>query len=253
MTEHTTILLNILQGQEDPLSSNELVDCSGLTQTEVLKALGELNQTYHIRKSIAGYKLLSESVDGTDAHTDQAEAADALKELLVFFTRHTKSFLPKAICDQLGWDAKTTRLQLKAAKNAGLVSMKNSGFYYLTPDGVRLIQQRYPDIEVKAFVMDKAKEHVKHFHIVAPHLKGEKERQAGRTVAETEKPHPAIAQARTISATLKLADHSERGLPQLTEIPVKIVVLDELAKCFGADVQIQLQQLSGFLKEYARA
>lgn len=240
-------ILNILQDQVDPLTSNELAECSGLTQTEVLKALGELNRHHNIVKSIAGYKLLQ-----APPAEDAAALSTELRPLLTFFTRHNKAFLPKALREELGWDKRYTAEMLSKCKQLGLVLPKNNGVYYLSPTGVQYVIKHYPDVEVKAFVLDKAKEQALQFQIVAPHVKAQKDRQANATKDTVNKPHPAVAQARAISASLKLTEQPGHNRPQLTEVPVKIQVLDELAVCFGNDVQIQLQQLSGFLREYAR-
>ena len=239
-------ILGILQDQEDPLNKTELEDLTGFTQTEVLKALGELSKHHNIAKSIAGYKLTTGGAAATDAVTQ----SDELRQLLTFFTRHNKAFLPKAIREELSWDKRYTAEMLSKCKQMGLVTPKNNGVYYLTPDGVQYVIKHYPDVEVKAFVLDKAKEQAMHFHIVAPHVKAAKQQQVQASEHAKQQPHPAIAQARSISATLKLAELPTKNLPQLTEVPVKIQVLDELAQCFGNDVQIQLQQLSGFLREY---
>ncbi len=241
-------ILGILQDQEDPLNKTELEDLTGFTQTEVLKALGELSKHHNIVKSIAGYKLTAEGAASTDVVTQ----SDELRQLLTFFTRHNKAFLPKAIREELGWDKRYTAEMLSKCKQMGLVTPKNNGVYYLTPDGVQYVIKHYPDVEVKAFVLDKAKEQAMHFHIVPPHQKAAIAQQAHTAKQAKQQPHPAIAQARSISATLKLAELPVSKLPKLTEVPVKIQVLDELALCFGNDVQIQLQQLSGFLREYAR-
>lgn len=241
-------ILGILQDQDDPLNKTELEDLTGFTQTEVLKALGELSKHHNIIKTIAGYKLATEGAAATDAATQ----SDELRQLLTFFTRHNKAFLPKALREELGWDKRYTTEMLHKCKQSGLVIPKNNGVYYLSPAGVQYVIKHYPDVEVKAFVMDKAKEQAAQFQIVAPHVKAAKQQQAQALEHAKQQPHPAITQARSISATLKLADLPTNNLPQLTEVPVKIQVLDELAMCFGNDVQIQLQQLSGFLREYAR-
>src|SRR5690606_4713727 len=233
-------ILGILRDQEDPLNKTELEDLTGFTQTEVLKALGELSKQHNIIKSIAGYKLVAEGAAAIDAVTQ----SDELRQLLTFFTRHNKAFLPKALREELGWDKRYTAEMLAKCKQLGLVLPKNNGVYYLSPAGVQYVIKHYPDVEVKAFVLDKAKEQAAQFQIVTPHVKAAKAEQAKATELT---PHPAIAQARSISSSLKLAQVPTQKLPKLTEIPVKIQVLDELALCFGNDVQIQLQQLSGFL------
>lgn len=238
-------ILGILRDQEDPLNKTELEDLTGFTQTEVLKALGELSKQHNIIKSIAGYKLVAEGA----AATDVATQSDELRQLLTFFTSHNKAFLPKALREELGWDKRYTAEMLGKCKQLGLVLPKNNGVYYLSPAGVQYVIKHYPDVEVKAFVLDKAKEQAAQFQIVAPHVKAAKAEQAK---AAEQTPHPAITQARSISSRLKLAEIPAQKLPKLTEVPVKIQVLDELALCFGNDVQIQLQQLSGFLREYAR-
>ena len=275
-------ILSILQDQEDPLTSSELADYSGFTQTEVLKALGELSKTYNIRKSIGGYKLLgtdavipTQQDSNTKADIKQEPIADAirtetpkptapLRQLLVFFTLHNKSFMPKAIREQLQWQADYTKQMLNIARDSGLISYKNSGFYYLTTKGIAYIKQHFPAVEIKPYVLDKVREHASVF-TVAPEsarAKGLAERaailaQGSQTDVKQNSPkgaeHPAIAQARNISKSLKLAEMPASKLPELSDVLVKIQVLEELALCFGNDVQIQLQQLSGFLKEYARA
>lgn len=274
-------ILSILKDQEDPLTSGELADCSGFTQTEVLKALGELSKTNNISKSIAGYKLLgtgsvtSSQTANTKASTEPTSIADTnnaempkptapLRQLLVFFTLHNKSFMPKAIREQLQWQAGYTKQMLNIARDSGLISYKNSGFYYLTTKGIAYIKQHFPAVEIKPYVLDKVREHSLVF-TVAPEsarAKGLAERaaklaQGSQTNVKKDPPvgaeHPAIAQARNISKSLKLADTPVRKLPELSDVPVKIQVMDELAMCFGNEVQIQLQQLSGFLKEYTRA
>lgn len=241
-------ILGILQDQEDPLNKTELEDLTGFTQTEVLKALGQLSKTYNIIKTIAGYRLVA---SGTVAAGENVQSNE-LRPLLTLFTRYNKAFLPKFIREELGWSKRNTAEMLAKCKQMGLVIPKNNGVYYLSPEGVQYIVRHYPDVEVKAFVLDKAKEQASHFHIVPPHIKAAKEQQAKTVEHAKQQPHPAITQAKSISTSLKLAEQPLVKLPQLTEVPVKIQVLEELACCFGNDVQIQLQQLSGFLREYDR-
>lgn len=238
MSTPAETILTILQDQEDPLTSHELADCSGFTQTEVLKALGELNETHSIQKSAAGYKLLTQSDN----------ESPELRQLLTFFTKHNKAFLPKALREALGFDKPFTSKLLNECKTEGLITFKNNGTYYLSPAGVRYIQQHYPDVEIKAFVLDKAKEHSTQFQIVPPHRrKAANERKAQPAEQAARKQHPAITQAAAIARNLKLTPVPAAGLK---DVPVKIEVLNNLATCFGSHVQEQLQELVSYLQEY---
>ena len=62
MTEAQTKVLNILEGQPDPLTSADIVAISGLPRTEVLKVLNELQASHFLLKSRAGYYLFGQKL-----------------------------------------------------------------------------------------------------------------------------------------------------------------------------------------------
>lgn len=60
MTDAKTKVLNILEGQPDPLTSADIVAISGLPRPEVLKVLNDLQSTHFLLKNSAGYHLFGQ-------------------------------------------------------------------------------------------------------------------------------------------------------------------------------------------------
>lgn len=254
MTSNQQVILGILQGQEDPLTSKELSDISGLQQTVVLTALRELQLIHSIQKCTLGYKLTQDQVFIPASNDAQA--------VLKLLASDPKTRLPKTIRDLLDWPEERAKPIIRFLKNGEHLSMTEQGYYYLTLKGVELLQRSCPDFEVKPFVFEKIKNPAERFKIKpeqpSPREKGREEREERQqqkltlnqiqmeqtTVLEQ---NPAVQQAIAISRLFK----GDQGLPVLTDIPVKTRILTELSAAFGSEVKLHLDELSRFLGEYS--
>lgn len=252
MTSNQQVILGILQGQEDPLSSKELSDISGLQQTIVLTTLRELQLTHSIQKCTLGYKLTQDQVFIPASNDAQA--------VLKLLASEPKTRLPKTIRDLLDWPEERAKPIIRFLKNGEHLSMTEQGYYYLTLKGVELLKRSCPDFEVKPFVFEKIKNPAERFKIkpdsTRPSEKGKAElqpyqkviaSQLQQQVATALDQNPAVQQAIAISKLFK----GDQSLPVLTDTPVKIRILTELAAAFGSEVKLHLDELSLFLGEYS--
>jgi hypothetical protein len=251
MTSNQQVILGILQGQEDPLTSKELSDISGLQQTVVLKTLGELQSTHSIAKCSVGYKL-------QQSQEESPLSADA-QAVLKLLASEPKSRLPKTIRDLLEWPEERAKPVIRFLKNSAYLSANDQGYYYLTLIGTERMQQHCPDIELKPFVFDKIKNPGGAFKI-NPHSELPSQKTAPVVVAEIPETkdvkqsendldnHPAVRQAKAIAALLVPV---EQELPLLSDVPIKMRILTELASVFGSEVKTHLTELCSFLREYS--
>lgn len=240
MTDAQQRILNILEGQADPLTSHELAELSGFTQTEVLKALNELQSTHEIYKGPLGYKLLR-----------LEKASDDLAAVLKLLASEAKTRLPKTIRDLLNWPEERLKPVLRFGKNSHLLSMSDQGYYYLTLKGVEQLKASSPEFEVKPFVLDRIKNPPQPFAInpesrQSPVHKAKKERQS-----TSDNSHPAVFEAKQIASLLAI----KTPLPTLSQPDVKLSILRELIKVFSPEAKAaasELRELVAFIEEYRK-
>jgi hypothetical protein len=243
MTEAQRKVLNILDGQSDPLTSAEIAGMSNLTQIEVLKALGELQQTHSIIKGHAGYKLQGlPSVIPDDYQT-----------VLKYLAGDIKARLPKTIRTELEWDEPRLKLVLRWGKSGGYLSMSEQGHYYITLNGVDLLKNCAPDFVVSAAVIHKIKNPTQPFTLIPEHELQERKRttatEKNQRVADQANIHPAVVQAQQLAAFLT----TPLQLPALPEPEVKIQILQVLVTTAGGHMQQQLKELLKFVQEATHA
>lgn len=252
MTDAQQRILNILEGQADPLTSHELAELSGFTQTEVLKALNELQSTHEIYKGPLGYKLLRASAPSDD-----------LLAVLKFLASDSRARLPKTIRDLMEWPEEQLKPVLRSGKANGLLFMSHQGYYYLTPKAAELIAAHCPGFVIKPHIMDKIKNPPQEFVINSVALAKTRERRDNQqqlpqiaekspaVEADTTTEHPALFEAKQIASLLAVKPVH----PTLKQPELKLSILRELIKVFSPEAKAaasELKELVAFIEEYRK-
>lgn len=175
MNDNATLLYALIAQAEAPLSTQALAELAGLKFTDISECSKELLEM-GVNKTTLGYSL-PKAV---------AETEESLQLRLVRLLAHSsKRLFLSNLAEGVGAKVAAVKTALDELEIQGVIDLRSPGHYHFTEQGLKYIEEHYPQITVPPFVTAKIKAQINDFTIKPSRAKTQLKplRDINRTIA----------------------------------------------------------------------